>query len=38
MDAIAAVIAIIASVLAFDLAAVRWGADSRPDLGDDHHR
>ena len=24
--------------LAFDLAAVRWGADSRPSLGDDHHR
>jgi hypothetical protein len=38
MDVIAAVIAIIAGMLAFDLAAVRWGADSRPSLGDDHHR
>ncbi len=38
MDAIAAVIAIIAGMLAFDLAAVRWGEDSRPSLGDDHRR
>ena len=38
MDVIAAVIAIIAGMLAFDLAAVRWGADSRPSLDDDHHR
>ncbi len=38
MDAIAAIIAIIAGMLAFDLAAVRWGEDSRPGVDDDHRR
>lgn len=28
----------IGGLLAFDLAALRWGADSRPGLTDDHRR
>ena len=38
MEPIFAVIAIIAALLAFDVAALTWGADSRDGLGDDYHR
>jgi hypothetical protein len=38
MDAIATLIAIVAVLVGFDLAAVRWGVDSRDPIGDDHAR
>ena len=38
MDALAALIAIVAAIVGFDLAAVRFGADSRESIGDDHAR
>ena len=38
MDAILIVGTIVAALVAFDLAALRWGVDSRPTIGDDHRR
>ncbi len=38
MDALAALITIVAVIVGFDLAAVRFGADSRNSIGDDHAR
>ena len=38
MDAILIVSTIVAAIVAFDLAALRWGVDSRPTIGDDHRR
>ncbi len=38
MEAILVVITIIAALIAFDVAALRWGADTRPSIGDDHRR
>lgn len=38
MDAILIVSTIVAALVAFDLAALRWGVDSRPTIGDDHRR
>lgn len=41
MEAISALIVTIVAVVAlagFDLAALGWGADSRPELADDHQR
>ena len=38
MEPIFAVIAILAALLALDVAALTWGADSRDELGDSHSR
>ena len=38
MDAILVVSTIVAALVALDLAALRWGVDSRPTIGDDHRR
>ena len=38
MEAIVVVITIIAALVAFDIAALRWGADTRPSLGDHRRR
>jgi hypothetical protein len=38
MDAIFAFVVAIVGFAALDVAAVRWGADSRPTIGDDHRR
>jgi uncharacterized membrane protein YuzA (DUF378 family) len=33
-----AIAVFIVGFIAFDLIAMRWGADSRPSIGDDHQR
>ena len=38
MELITTVLAVAAALVAFDLAAIRWGADSRDQVGDDHAR
>jgi hypothetical protein len=38
MEAIVVLLTLIAGLAAFDVAALRWGADSRELLPDDHHR
>ncbi len=38
MDVIAVLITVVAGLLALDLAAMAWGVDSRPTVGDDHRR
>jgi hypothetical protein len=38
MEAIVVLLTLIAGLVAFDVAALRWGADSRELLPDDHHR
>jgi hypothetical protein len=38
MDALIALVAILVGLVGFDLAAVRWGVDSRESIGDDHTR
>ena len=38
MEAIVALVVAVVAFLAFDLAALRWGADSRPGMADDHAR
>ena len=41
MEAISALIAAIVAIVAlagFDAVAIGWGADSRPELADDHRR
>jgi hypothetical protein len=38
MDAIVAIVAIVAALLGLDLAAAHWGADTRPGMTDDHLR
>jgi hypothetical protein len=38
MEAIFALIVAIVGLLAFDFAAAGWGADSRPQMADDHSR
>ena len=38
MVAIFALIIVVAGLAALDFAALRWGADSRPNIGDDHRR
>ena len=38
MDALFALVAIIVGLVGLDLAALRWGADSREPIGDDHAR
>jgi hypothetical protein len=38
VEALLVIIVAVAGLAAFDIAALRWGVDSRPTLGDDHHR
>ena len=38
MEALIVFIVIIASLVGLDLAAITWGVDSRPSLGDDRAR
>jgi hypothetical protein len=38
MEAIFVLVAILAALVGFDIAAVLWGADSRPGMPDDHAR
>lgn len=38
MEAFFVLIAAVAVLAAFDLAALGWGVDSRPTIGDDHRR
>ena len=38
MDVLSALVAILFSIVALDLAAVSWGVDSRDSIGDDHAR
>ncbi|GEM_PF-2237780 len=38
MNALVALILAVTGFAAFDLAALRWGSDSRPTIGDDHRR
>lgn len=38
MDVIAVLSIAVAGLLALDFAALAWGADSRPSIGDDHRR
>ena len=38
MDAVLALVVAVVALVGLDLAAVRWGTDSRPGMGDDHQR
>ena len=38
MEAFLAIVVGILALAALDVAALRWGADSRPNLADDHRR
>ena len=38
MELILALVVAAAALIGFDLAAIRWGVDSRPRLADDHRR
>lgn len=38
MDAIFALVVALVGFVTLDVAAVRWGSDSRPTIGDDHRR
>lgn len=38
MDAIFALVAALMGFIALDVAAFRWGSDSRPTIADDHRR
>jgi hypothetical protein len=38
MDIFATLIAVVIALIGFDIAAVRFGADSRDSIGDDHAR
>jgi hypothetical protein len=38
MEAIFALIAVVVALLGLDVAAIRFGTDSRPSLADDHSR
>jgi len=38
MEAIATFVTLIAVIVALDLAAWRWGVDTRPSIPDDHTR
>ena len=38
MEALFALVAALVALLGLDLAAIRWGADSRPGMVDDHRR
>jgi nitrogen fixation-related uncharacterized protein len=38
MDAIFALVVVVVSLVALDLAALRWGSDTRSAVGDDRRR
>jgi hypothetical protein len=38
MEVIAVLFIAVAGLLGLDVAALAWGADSRPTIGDDHRR
>jgi hypothetical protein len=38
MDALVAIVAALVALVGLDLAAIQWGADSRPGMVDDHRR
>ena len=38
MEALFALIAIVVALVGLDVAAMTWGADSRPGMADDHTR
>jgi hypothetical protein len=38
MEAFLAIVAGVLVLVALDVASLRWGADSRPNLADDHRR
>lgn len=38
MEAFIALAAVVVAIVGFDALALRWGADSRPKLADDHRR
>lgn len=38
MEAIFIIVVAVTALAAFDIAALRWGTDSRPSVGDDYHR
>jgi hypothetical protein len=38
MDAVIMIIAILVGLIGFDVAALRWGVDSRESVTDDHAR
>jgi hypothetical protein len=38
MDGILVLIIVIVALVGLDLAAARWGTDSRPGMADDHRR
>jgi hypothetical protein len=38
LAAVGGLFMVIASLVAFDLLAIRYGVDSRPSIGDDHAR
>ena len=38
MEAILIIVVAVAALAALDIAALRWGVDSRPTIGDDYHR
>ena len=38
MEAIFVILVAVAALAAFDIAALHWGVDSRPTIGDDYHR
>jgi len=38
MEALFALVAVLVSLLGLNLAVLRWGADSRPGMVDDHRR
>jgi hypothetical protein len=38
MDAFVAIITALVAIIGLDLAAIHWGADSRPGMTDDHRR
>ena len=38
MDAFLALVVAVVALIGLDLEAVRWGADSRPGMVDDHQR
>jgi nitrogen fixation-related uncharacterized protein len=38
MDALAILLVVVIALIALDVAALRWGVDSRPGLTDDHVR
>ena len=38
MDAVFAIVAAVVALIGIDIAAAKWGTDSRPGMVDDHQR